>query len=150
MIQQKPRTQSKRPGFIHDSSKNCAPHALRVATYDCTVDNGTSHLQATRITSCNLQFRLQCACLCSFKPHALRVATANQYNAMTHARITMCILTFSSVSHAFRLNVLQLLSRFWDGKSPEKQFNHCKFLSVHLPFARCFSMILSIFFMEMF
>ena len=97
MIQQKPRTQSKSPGFIHDSSKNYAPHALRVATFIggisvvlnlpsshthyelqrrsfwLTASNGT--LQATRITSCNITCNRYSTCEKTFKPHALRVAT---------------------------------------------------------------------------
>ena len=97
MIQQKPRTQSKSPGFIHDSSKNYAPHALRVATFIggisvvlnlpsshthyelqrrsfwLTASNGT--LQATRITSCNITCNRYSTCEKTFKPHALLVAT---------------------------------------------------------------------------
>ena len=37
---------------------------------------------------------------------------------VAHARITMCILTFSSVLQALTFNVLQSLSRFQGGKAP--------------------------------
>ena len=42
----------------------------------------------------------------------------NPTKHVAHARITMCILTFSSVLQALTFNVLQSLSRFQGGKAP--------------------------------
>lgn len=47
-----------------------------------------------------------------------RVLQRQNCTKMTHARITMCILTFSSVLPAQKRCVLQPLSRFQGGKSP--------------------------------
>jgi len=52
---------------------------------------------------------------------------------VTHARITMCILTFSSVLPALMFKVLRPLSRFPDGKSPD----HLCEPSRNYPFTLC-------------
>ena len=56
--------------------------------------------------------------LCFQAARMYELQRQNLTKHVAHARITMCILTFSSVLQALTFNVLQSLSRFQGGKAP--------------------------------